>query len=114
MSEDISNISDEISTIVEATEGITSTVNCGVTNAIGIANVQGTLNFVQGSLNLIHQEVSIIKTQFCQKEKYQTATPDAHISAPRIDPKLIVDIETEGHTIQPTPSISNVKEMIPS
>ncbi|CAG8720644.1 17571_t:CDS:2, partial [Cetraspora pellucida] len=53
-------------------------------------NVQGTLKFVQGPLSILHQEVSIIRTQL---------GTDTQILAPRIDPTLLKDIEPEEPSI---------------
>ncbi|CAG8508129.1 12177_t:CDS:2 [Gigaspora rosea] len=58
-------------------------------------NVRSDLKFVQGSLNILHQEVSLIKTQFCHPKEKEPIDNETHISAPRIDPKFLQDIDNE-------------------
>ncbi|CAG8729920.1 36594_t:CDS:2, partial [Gigaspora margarita] len=58
-------------------------------------NVRSDLKFVQGSLNILHQEVSLIKTQFCHSKEKEPIDNDTHISAPRIETKFLTDIDNE-------------------
>ncbi|CAG8495090.1 23565_t:CDS:2 [Gigaspora margarita] len=71
-------------------------------------NVQDTLKFVQGSLNILHQEVSIIKTRFCHPKEMEPTDTDTQFSAPRIDPKYLTDIDSDEKPIKAVANSSNI------
>ncbi|CAG8581796.1 17126_t:CDS:2, partial [Dentiscutata erythropus] len=60
---------------------------------------QGESEIVQESLKILHQEVSIIKTQLSHP---------IQISAPRIDPKHLTDIENEEKLLKTVENSSNI------
>ncbi|KAF0558605.1 kinase-like protein [Gigaspora margarita] len=72
-------------------------------------NVRSDLKFVQGSLNILHQEASLIKTQFCHSKEKEPRYANTHISTPRIDPKFLIDIDNEE---KPIKTIANYSDII--
>ncbi|KAF0502412.1 kinase-like protein [Gigaspora margarita] len=66
-------------------------------------NVQSELKFIQGSLSILHQEVSLNETQFCHPKVKEP------IDTPRIDPKFLTDI---GNEEKPIKTIANSSKIM--
>ncbi|KAF0502404.1 kinase-like protein [Gigaspora margarita] len=71
-------------------------------------NVRNDLKFIQGPLSILHQEVSLNKTQFCRPKVKEQIDTDAQISSPRIDPKLLTDIDNEEKPIKTIANANNI------
>ncbi|CAG8646749.1 20178_t:CDS:2, partial [Gigaspora rosea] len=71
-------------------------------------NDQSDLWFIQGSLNILHLEVSLIETQFCHPKVKEPIDTDTQISAPRIDPKFLIDISNKEKPIKTIANSSNI------